>query len=507
MNKGSRAFSGFLSDAVGGVLIQLINITVTPLYLSYLGSATLGIWYTILAVIGWVSLGDFGLEMAASRYILSRPIANSGRLNFTYILFFLLFTLFSAIVILLFYAIGVNKIELLSSLTIYKVPLIICLITLYLRLVFSILKVHLISHHLLSNIHINRNISQIIGICISLFLVLNDFGILSLAFGYLATASLNIVLDLITLKWNAIVIPFHYKILSKNEISEISSFGGYFQIGKISNTLLNQLDLILIGFYLGSEQVTAYTLNTKLAFFIVIGIMSKLPSALFPSITNLISENKKEKVFNALAKINLIVLRSAFLFACIFFLINKTFVLLWVGEEILISSKYFNILVCIWIIIEAFIRGVSSFIFATSNIKGWSMISLVESISNAGITLFFLKKGFGIEFVIFATIFSRIVFTTIYIPKKISKISDFKISDILKILSLVIRKSSPMLVFVIILDSISFTNKILYLILSPLAILIINALLFDWDIFKANKSMNPHKFLKGLKIKYKIELQ
>ena len=111
------------------------------------------------------------------------------------------------------------------------------------------------------------------------------------------------------------------------------NFGGKFQVLKIANMVTTNVDYIIIGLFLTSSYVSIYTFSSKLAILFCIGLMSLLPSVLFPGITQLFEQNDLTKIRNVYFVITKLSIRVGIIFSLIFYCINESFVDLWVGEE------------------------------------------------------------------------------------------------------------------------------------------------------------------------------
>ncbi len=160
--------------------------------------------------------------------------------------------------------------------------------------------------------------------------------------------------------------------------------------------------------------------SSKIAILVSVTLVGKIPNAMFPGISSLFEENDSTKLIEIFNKISILSIRLGIVFGLSYLLINKQFVHLRVGEEYFAGYTLTQVFV-LWIIVESFLRGISTFIYASSDLFGWSVISLIEALLNVSISMLLVGQ-FGMVGIAFGTLISRLITSFIYIPWKICEL-------------------------------------------------------------------------------------
>jgi O-antigen/teichoic acid export membrane protein len=93
---------------------------------------------------------------------------------------------------------------------------------------------------------------------------------------------------------------------------------------------------------------------------------------------------------------------------------NKEFIRLWVGE-LNYGGTLLNLVFVYWILQDTIYRSTTAFIYASGDLKNWSIASIFEAILNLVIS-FFLAKKIGIIGVALGTSISKTITTGISTP-------------------------------------------------------------------------------------------
>jgi len=421
-SRTTRAIHGLLTDTGGWVILSIVQLLVVPLYLDLISSELYGAWLTLLSIIGWVALTDMGVGTSLERLISS----NSGTLRYgelvstTLLLFICIAALFFIVgyVTVLFLFDFVHIVEQDSASV--KNAFIILLASSLISLPLSIFGSTLNGLQKLHIVNICRVFSILLGIVVTFILLIYfQVGIESLAIGRLFTILLEGIINAIYLYRFLPNIKIRYRFFNKNDAVSLMSFGGFFQLAKLANTISINTDNIVISIYLGAGYVTPYFITSKLATLISQSLASKLPSSLFPGLSELFSNSDSENIVNIFTKLSIFSLRLAiFSSFCVYFL-NEAFVRVWVGEE-QFGGVYLTLVFVLLSLQDTFIRGVSAVIIASGKIKVWSLVSILEGVFNIVFSLIMVKK-YGLLGVALATILSKFLTTTWYTPYAICK--------------------------------------------------------------------------------------
>ena len=213
--------------------------------------------------------------------------------------------------------------------------------------------------------------------------------------------------------------------LSKEEIKNIRGNVSAMFIYKVSGTILNNTDNILISIIVGTIWVGYYS-NYFMVMSAILSMGSLLFSSLTASVGNLNTTTdtaKKEKIFNEL---NLI----AYLLFGIFTIgmgnLFNDFITLWIGKEYLL-----DLISVISIAINFYIQGVLNPIWifrdTTGLFKDTKWVSIILAVMNLVLSVV-LGKIIGLPGILLATAISRLLTSYWYQPYMLYK-NIFKLSS------------------------------------------------------------------------------
>lgn len=435
MGRKKNAFSGFIFDLGGTGILQIVTFIVTPLYLSYTSAEVYGYWLTIGSVLSWLYLSDFGIGMALSRSAITAMEAkNSDLFNELIKSSFILFSF----VALIFLIVGICLSNVfikwfdvkIADIQVFKFTYFITILTGALAFPLSVFSATIEAFQKISFNRIVTSISALFGIAVVLVLLVLDFGLIAFSVGMFVTVFLGAFISFFYFRKLCPEFQLFPLRLRKTVISKLINFGGYFQIGKLANIVALNTDNIIIASFLGAALVSSYTFTSKLALLFSVTLISKIPAALFPGISQLVEQKNNEalkKNFLSLLKISI---RLGIVASTFVFVINEKFISAWVGRESY-GGDALNLVFIYMILFDSVIRGISIFIFAFGNLKGWAIASLIETILNIGLSLLLIDK-LGLAGVAFATAISRTLTIGIYTPIFLKRQLSFHGYEILK---------------------------------------------------------------------------
>ena len=483
-SKSFNVATSYSIELLGTFFLQILNLLIVPIYLKLTSQELFGLWLTIGSIVGWMNLGEMSIGMALTRRLISaielndypqiRKLINSAFIAFSIIGgFFLLI----AVVFMNKLAIFLNiRIEYINE---FKSTLFILLIAGFLTTAFGIFAAPLEAKQYLVFARLNNLFMNLIGIPITLIFLKNNFGIISFAYSFLIINLLKPINGIFYLKIKEPKIKFLPISISFSEIKHLLKFGGYYQIIKIANLVSVNTDNIIIAGYLGSSFVSIFTFTGKLALVFASTIISILPGILFPAMSQLFEKSDFKtltKTYIALVKFSV---RFSLLIGIIYYTINKYFVSMWVGQESY-GGEILTLSFVLWIITESFIRGITSILYASSDLKKLTVFITIESILNIFLSLFLVKQ-YGIIGVTLGTVFSRLV-TIFYIPNTINKkLKIDNVSTILIPILLTVLYSIPTIIVIMFIKSILNNNNsdIYYIIIFSIVGVVVNFISFE----------------------------
>ena len=159
---------------------------------------------------------------------------------------------------------------------------------------------------------------------------------------------------------------------------------------KISETIVKNIEPIILGSTLGGKQTLIYVFGKKLLDFIYL-FNNVIIGSSFSSMV--IVENQKNKNSNKLLLDKLIILLPIILIS-IYISVNNTFLLLWVGEKYIINSELMMFLSLMTLLLIYFNYNVVNN-FSKNKLVLTTKVMLLESVSRI-LLVYIMFKYFGL---------------------------------------------------------------------------------------------------------------
>jgi len=502
MSRKKNAFWGFTYDIIGQIVTTALSFLAIPIIISQVSDVNYGYWITIGSIMTWLAISDFGIGIALSRHLIKafnqNEQKNSIEINTLISSAFYIFLVGSLIFLLLAFVIypySLNWFKITNDIlnqykAIYFISVLAGSLALPASLFNSILEA-------LQKLSINRNISTLtnfINIIISIVLIFFFKSIISLSIALLISILLKIIISIYySTKYLNYKISIKYFTRDKARI--LFNFGGYFQLGKIANTVATNTDAFFITKYLGANLVTQYSFTIKLYQTFAISLASKIPTAIFSGISQLIEIEDFEKLNRVIKVLYSFLLRIALFFMCLCLFYNDNFIELWVGKNYY-AGQMVNIILVYLIFYETLIRGLTVIIYSFGELKIWSVITIIESILNIFLSIILISK-FKIAGLLMATALSRTFTSGLFllyfmIKKKIFDKSYFKNTFI------IFLKSSPVFMLLFFTNRFIFLTSWLELFGIFLFSLFVNIISFDLSVIYKYRKMGFRYILNSI---------
>ncbi len=375
-----------MTQVVGGYLNTGISITqgllLLPIYFKYIDYATYGYWITITSIIAILGIINFGIGNMVTQRISSSYAKNNFQavadyfINSQFLYYLIASSLFAIGLVLSYW------LETILSLDDAQLDLLIkayfiALVTATLTVLSGSIKGF--SQALLKPLFgvYSTVVSRICGIILTVVLLYQDIGLLSIPLGLLVT-------EILILFSNSIYACYQYKklntksYLQKNIIFEYLHFSPHLFGLMVGNTLSNKSYPLIITTFLGAEMTTAYAVTRK-AIEIIDQTINTFNSSLIGPFSHLVGEGDIEKT----KKISIKIISLSFFAVLIAFgtymSTNHLFVSLWISEETALSQEVILIM-GFGAIAYSMTRLLRSQLFGLNKFKYSSNMILVEGI-------------------------------------------------------------------------------------------------------------------------------
>jgi O-antigen/teichoic acid export membrane protein len=405
-----------------------VNIVSTfilmPFLVHALGMRWYGMWSLINSVVGYYILLDFGLSIAAQRFmtlalanrdeeganrIFSTALALSGAVA-------LLITL-TAIGVAAASAQGLFFDDPAEGQT-FALVILLMGIAFALGLPFNVVTGAIsarLRYDLLSHVEIAVAILRVVLV---LYFLNQSASILMLA---LVTVGLRQFRSLALLVLLRRVCPFlkpRPRQISRAAAREITNFGFYAFIGNISGMVQTRLDTILISVFLGLKWVTFY--DVALRMFEYFGmLLGRAFGIMLPIFTERHAQNDHDGLREAMFLIQRLSTAASVFLGGGILVCGKDFIMLWMGPEFATSYLPMAIL-----IVGAMIRfmqaSLGDFLVATGRYRFSAAMTVFETAINLGLSLL-LVQYFGILGVALGTTIATTFSTAVIMPFYVSR--------------------------------------------------------------------------------------
>lgn len=426
MTRTENSTKNMYTGLIYQLLVLIFRFLTRTVFISCLGEKYLGINGLFSNILNLLSLADLGVG-AALVFALYKPIAEKNEERQKVIVDYLhkLYVYIGIIIIIA----GIMLLPMLKFIIKDNVDF-INLNVVFLIYVFQIASTYLfypskteflcanqqryVYNNIANLIVILSNISQII-----VLIIFKNFII------YLITIIFfNILQAYLVSKKTDKMYPFIKKTsekkLSKAEKKEIFKDCGSLAIYRINYVVLIATDNIIISKYLGLTTVGIYS-NYTLITNSIVNVLSTFFDSITASIGNLHAKTEKEKDIFIFKITNLITITMFGIFAIGIYVLANDFILIWLGEDYVLSNSFVLIL-AINLYIEGLRKLLSTYRTSYGLFRQAKFIPFFGILVNIVVSIILVKK-IGIFGVLLGTLISNVITFMWYDPYAIYKYS------------------------------------------------------------------------------------
>lgn len=449
MNNNNKELKiGAILSILTIILGALIQIFYTPFYMKHLGASDYGINSLVQSLMSYIGMLNLGLGNAMLRYTVRYRAEGKYEAEKSLNgMFFIIFSIIMIISFVLGIFIYLNIPTLFSNnfniLELEKTKQIFLIMTINIGISFplSIFSINVTSHEKFL-FQKGLELIKILGIpFIGFFLILNGFGIISIA---MLTVIFSIIMNLLNIYYSIkLGMKIKFSNIDWKILKEIFNYSFYIFLNIIIDRIYWSTDGIIIGKYIGTKAVAIYSI-ASIFNMLYISLSTSISGVLFPRINKIIIEENAEQKLTALfIKIGRIQYTLIALISTGFILYGKDFIILWLGKDYL---KVYSI--TLWIMLPLtvpMIQNIGVSILQAKNLHSFrSIIYFFIAILNI-VTSVYLVKIYGIIGCAVATglsfILGQVIIMNIYYMKKIN-------IDILKFWKNILEMSFPVIIIV-----------------------------------------------------------
>lgn len=414
INNGNTRSSTAKKNIVALFIIKGSNIgiglLIVPLVINYLDPPIYGIWITLSSVIAWFAFFNIGLGNGLRNKLAVAFAHEDNSLCKTYIS--TTYAILSIIIIILFgifylfyrslsWSSLLNSGNLLSESELSNIAIIVfnffCL-----RLILQLISSILLADQRTAMSSLFDLISKVL-LLISIVL-LKFFSISSFQLFAALSSGLPVFVLIVATVW---LFSTRYKAFSPSfsfidfkMASSLLNLGFKFFFIQIAALLLYQSNIFIIAQLFGPEQVTPYNVAFKYFSVLLMGF-SIILAPFWSAFTNASASNEFAWISKIILKLKLLWMSLVFI-AIVMLLLSDRIYVFWVGRSVIIPF-HMSLLVCMWIIINAWNGIYGHLLNGLGKIKLQLILGLSAAIANIPLAIF-LGKSIGISGVLLANI-------------------------------------------------------------------------------------------------------
>ncbi|WP_234123163.1 oligosaccharide flippase family protein [Clostridium hydrogenum] len=338
----------YLFNTALNFVFRLINMSITyltiPLTLKYLNNERYGIWQTILTIISWAALSNFGIGNGLRNKVTKCVTENDNKrlkeyISNAYIYITVISIVIFVVGIFATFFINTNAVFRGNTLSRYEIiiSLVIVIVNFCINFILGLSSSIAFGIHKSSLVNLFQTITSLLTL--AGLIILRKFtnaSLINIAILYLVANSFsNIVFTAVIVidKKFRPSIKYHNKEVGRDLIG----IGLEFFILQIATLVLFSTDNFIISSFIGAEKVTAYSITAKL-FQVISTIYSILLIQLWSSVAEATIKENFNWIKNAICKLLFLLIPTAIVIIGIlikFNLITK----LWLGKNLVVDNK------------------------------------------------------------------------------------------------------------------------------------------------------------------------
>jgi len=406
MSDKKKTVISISSNWAGYSAVTIVKFFATPIIITSLGNERYGIWSLINIFIGYYQYLNLGIRSAVIKYyaeyqanndqIASNGIFNTG-LGLSLIIA-LIVIVTSFFIANYFYTIF--KISYKNTFVVETAVRLIGILT-GLNFLFNPCSGIIAALNRFEIINILFVLKNIIEISIVVLALKLGHGLLALAvIGLLIGITQNIFMSIISFKISN-GLELNFSLVNIKNVKKIYNFGIYEFFRNISNLLINNSDIIIIGVMLGSKEVSYYEVAQILIKF---GrqMRKSIMRVLMPLSSTLYAKGKHYEIKRLIINFSKYGLIIGFFIFNIFFFMGSQFIDLWMGPGYKISYVILSILLIQYISITTH-QNHKSILTGIGKNKFVGILSLLEGITKIFFCII-LAKFYGLYGVAFGSV-------------------------------------------------------------------------------------------------------
>jgi O-antigen/teichoic acid export membrane protein len=434
----NKAKWNVLSSYVNFGITTLLAFFIQPLLIHFLGNTSFGVLKQIQKLMDFASIADGQASQALKWIIANKNKASKeekqqaiGSALKIWLYFFPLLLIGIAVVI---YILPFSIHNLDENLTdIVRIAGIILGMNIVLNPLFSIPDAVLVGINETHKSTFIKTFWHIISTLLMIYVAYLGYGIIGIVLVTLAISLLIGLTTLLVCKFS--VSWFGIKKPEKQQFRSFFNYSFWTLIWTFVIRLFLAEETLLIGWLMGAEEVTKYTI-TAYIYVTALSVTLMTASAAMPGLGNVFGKQDFatcKKIIGSVREINLFIVS---VFACLILLLNKNFVTLWMDANYYMGD-WINLLIVVVMVQLTIIRNEGQIQDISLKIKGKVLYGLLGAILGMVLGVVLYKITQRVETIFIGLIIGR-SFTYLKFPALVNRIFKVKNNHYKKIFSIVL---------------------------------------------------------------------
>jgi O-antigen/teichoic acid export membrane protein len=404
-------------------VIAFINgILIVPFYLSFIEAETYGAWLATGNILTWLTIADPGTSNVTIQRIAKSSVRNDQRIVGYQALSSIVLSFIACTICMLggFLVSGYSTaiLNLSDPSVIKEIQHAFSIAVVGVSIALFEYSIYAILQGLQQQFYTGmaRILGRLVGITVSVILVINGFGIKSIAIGVLVTNSISLIINLvhllrseINLQWSMRYFKSYIKIFSLTFFSRVFS------------VIYENIDLILVSRFLNPVVVAQLEITRRPMRYLQ-GFLVAPSQSLMPTLSNYFGHNKPAQARQLIEKLLVGFFCIFFITGLGFMMFNETLITVWVGKQFFIGNSI-NTILSLGIVLTMFNYILSNINISLGNIRGTSYTGIVNSIVGLALLLT-LGYFFGLTGLVIAPLISisacQLWYYVAYINRKVN---------------------------------------------------------------------------------------
>lgn len=264
-----------------------------------------------------------------------------------------------------------------------------------------------------------------LDIAVTLFLLYRGWGIMAIAFSFVLRGGGLMLGNGGYLAWRLAreKISLSFSAPAARELARVLSFTFFSKAGTLIAT---NMESFLVARFVGVQYVTILALTRKSLDIGRIAV-ERPPLAFMPAVSHLFGAGEIAKVRENLLRLFRMLFWAAGLIAAGVYLLNSSFVSLWVGSEFF-AGTLVTALLCLNFLLSAMQSSLSNLVLALGDIRKNSLALFLQSVLYVVLAAV-LGRAYGIKGIVLASVISMGLISSWYYPRSVAGLIQLPAQD------------------------------------------------------------------------------